>query len=187
MRGDLHDLRLLKMAQWQEEAHEGFLVGMTDRYVRDPEVRGKVLALAGPVARHHRRLAEEAGRIAGRLTEEEQAGLARAALLDVRDVEQERREFYLRHADDLRDPALARLFRDLARAEGRHVQVAEEALAMVAARPAGPGTGEDFAPHFQLLQAEAMPLREGVSDFGARHHPPPRRERARGVGKSGHP
>lgn len=171
---DLHDLRLLKLAEMYEEAYEGFVLGVAERMVEDPAIRQKLLALVSPTDRHHERILEQMQRLQARLTPEAQAGMLRAALLDVCDVERSARDFYLKQADQVHDGNVAKLFRQLAREEEGHLRVAEEALRLAQQRHLRAAPDERVSDMFRLLGADdGTPLREGVSDFGHRHHPNP--------------
>lgn len=174
MRDELHDVRLLKLAEMYEEAYERFVLHMADHVVRDPDLRTRLRALAAPGDRHHDRIAEHLRRLNARLGPEDQAAVERAALLDVVEVEEAARRFYLEHVDEAHDPEVARLFRELAGEEAEHARLAREALAALERRDGG--AAPRWARRLRLAgdggEEEDLPLREGVSDFGARLVPP---------------
>lgn len=177
MKAQLNDIRLLKLAEMYEAAYEQFILEMATRYIEDPALRERLLQAASPEDRHAERIAAELERLNAAVGPQDRADIARAALLDVRDVERAARDFYLRHADEVHDRGVARLFRDLAREEDRHLQLAEELVRAVehrsALRGARPGTVD---PLRLLRAADAMMLPEGVGDLGrqgpSRRQPP---------------
>jgi rubrerythrin len=175
MRPELEDIRLLKLAEMYEEAYERFVVELATHFLRDPALRERILQVASPEDQHHERIVAQLDRLNGALAEEDRAGMVRAALLDVRDVERAARDFYLAHVDRVHDPEVARLFRQLAAEEGRHLRIAEETL-RIAERAAPRPTPDELraAAALRMLDAdEPGVLREGVSDFGAHHRHAP--------------
>lgn len=175
MKGDLHDLRLLKLAEMYEQAYEAFVVGVAERVVEDPEVKEKLLALVSPTDRHHERIVEQTRRLQRRLGPDEQAGVLRAALLDVCEVERSARDFYLRQADNCQDGEVAGLFRQLAREEEGHMRIAEQTLELATKKGLRAPTEEELVDMFRVLGDGAPLLREGVTDFGHRlRHDQPR-------------
>lgn len=128
MDATLSDIRILKLAEMYERAYEAFVLEMARTYVHDPEARAKLDALAGPSDKHGERIAAEILRLNASLGPVDQAAVERAALRDVLEVERAARAFYLRFVEEVHDPAVAELFRALAREEGGHVRIAEEAI-----------------------------------------------------------
>jgi rubrerythrin len=165
MRGELNDLRLLKLAEMYEEAYERFVLEVAGRIVQDEEVRRPLMTLVAPTDQHHERIVAQIERLNARVGPEGQRSVERAAILDVCEVERAAHDFYVRVADQVHDPEVARLFRALAREEAGHMRIAAGALALAERKAAGaPST---FADAFRLL-GEAMPLREGAIDYGSR-------------------
>jgi rubrerythrin len=173
-RPEVNDLRVLKLAELYEEAYERFVVEVATRVVEDPEVQGLLRRLVAPEDRHHERIAAQIERLRGSLAREDRDGIARAALLDVVDVERSARDFYLRQADYVHDPEVGSLFRALAREEAAHHGIALQALELATRKHVA--GAPDLSRAFRLLgePGEGLPLREGVSDFCV-HHEPPRR------------
>jgi rubrerythrin len=166
---ELNDLRLLKLAEMYEAAYERFVLEVAGRMIEDEDVRALVMTLASPQDRHHERIVEQVERLNAALGPEDRSGILHAALLDVAEVERAARDFYLRRVDEVHDPGVAGLFRQLAHEEAQHARIAQKALDLAAAHKAGSPAGASVNS-FRLLPApdEEMLLREGVSDFGAR-------------------
>lgn len=140
--------------------------------VEDPEVKAKLMLLVSPTDRHHERIVAQMQRLQAAMTPAEQAGLLRAALLDVCDVERSARDFYLRQADQVHDGEVAKLFRQLAREEEGHMRIADEALKLAHRRHAHAPDDQQLTDVLRLLgDGNSVPLREGVTDFGRHRHP----------------
>lgn len=157
-----------------EEAYEGFVLGVAERMVEDPEVKAKLMLLVSPTDRHHERIVAQMQRLQAAMTPAEQAGLLRAALLDVCDVERSARDFYLRQADQVHDGEVAKLFRQLAREEEGHMRIADEALKLAHRNHAQAPEDQQLTDMFRLLgdgDGNGALLREGVTDFGRHRHP----------------
>lgn len=125
----LTDIRILKLAELYERAYERFILELTERYVKDPGVRGEVERLVSETDEHGARIAT----LLRELSSEATHGsfeVERAAILDILAVERAARDFYVKHLEDVHDPRVAALFRDLAREETHHVGIAEGALAL---------------------------------------------------------
>ena len=134
MRPELNDLRVLKLAEMYEMAFERFVFEVAERIVQDEEVRAALRRLVSPEDRHHERLVEHMVRLNAALTPADQAAVEIAALEDVLEVEAAARDFYRRQADQLHDPRVVKLFRELAAEEERHVRLAREALRLAESR-----------------------------------------------------
>jgi hypothetical protein len=127
-REQLHDLRLLYLAHEVEHAFEG-LEKALERHLPAGRVRELLEPLfkGGP---GHSRLETELDRL-NRAVESRRADVEpEQLLLALADCERMAQDFYARHAAALSDPALAELFRGLAKEEGRHLRAVEEALAL---------------------------------------------------------
>lgn len=130
MHDKLEDLRLLNVAHQIEESFEGLERELEGR-IQTRAVRQALRPLfeGGP---GHKRLEEELARLRGEGSQDE-ARLSERDLVDaIRACEAMARDFYLRRLDDLSDPRLVELFRELAAEEGRHEQAAKDALRLVA-------------------------------------------------------
>lgn len=137
MRDDLEDLRILRLAQLYERAYEDFVQEIASR-LADEDTRRRIEPLAPAQDDHAKRLQRHADRLRARLREEDREGLLDGALLDVVEVERAARAFYLQNADRVHDPAIARLFHDLAKEDLLHVRIAEDALDAHRRRLGGP-------------------------------------------------
>ncbi|HLE97255.1 MAG TPA: ferritin family protein [Candidatus Thermoplasmatota archaeon] len=126
MRPELNDIRLLKLAEFYETAYERFVVELATYVVRDDETRRRLAKLLE--GDHHERIVRELERLNARMREDDAAGVLRAAILDVVEVESAARDFYRDNAERVHDGVVARLFRELAREEEGHVRIAEAAL-----------------------------------------------------------
>lgn len=129
VKGRLTDLQWLYLAHHLEETFEG-LEKAYERHLLDPTVRTMLepLFAGGP---GHRQLEGALARLNEAL-ERDRASLTQRELLGaIAHCERLARDFYQRRADDLSDPALAELFRSLARDEERHLKAAEAALALL--------------------------------------------------------
>lgn len=166
MRTELNDIRLLKLAEMYEAAYEHFIVELAERVVKDDEIRRGVMKLVAPTDMHGERIAAQLVRLNESVSEEDHEGILHAALLDVRDVERAARDFYLGHADQVHDPEVAKLFRNLAHEEGEHLRIAEGLLQLHQRKTGRAFAPDEFAGFRLLTSADAPPLREGVSDFG---------------------
>ena len=172
MKPDVHDLRILRLAQLYEEAYETFVREVARELVTDEALRRRLERLAPPDDEHGARIAELLGRIRDRLGPDDALAAERAAIQDVLDVERAAREFYLRHVDDLHDPEAVALFRDLAREESEHVRVAEQVLDAHDARMRRAGFEPRLRRIHDVLDMADPPLREGAGDLGrARRRP----------------
>lgn len=161
----LNDIRILKLAEMYERAYEGFVLEMAERYVWDPDIRGRVARLVAPADRHAERIAAELGRLSALADDADRAAFERAALRDVVEVERSARSFYLRYMDDLEDEGARKLFRELAKEESAHVRIAEDALALdERRRQASP----DAETERMLRLMEETPIWEGTSDISSR-------------------
>ena len=164
MRPELNDVRLLKLAEMYETAFETFVVEMATKMVADPEVRRHLMGLVAPEDAHPERVRKEARRLSAGFGPADRAGLAYAAVLDIRDVERAARQFYVTHADEVHDPHVARLFRALAAEEDRHVRMADEALRML--ERGGVEPEAETVERLRLARDDAIDLFEGVGDIG---------------------
>lgn len=113
MKDVVGDLRVLRLARMYEEAFAAFVESIAGAPARDD---------------HGARLAASEARLRTLLEPEDIVELARSELLDVVEVERAARAIYLRFADEVHDPALARLFRELAAHEVEHVRRAQAAV-----------------------------------------------------------
>jgi hypothetical protein len=124
----LHDLRLLYLAHEVEHVFEG-LEKALHRHLPTGHVREALEPLfqGGP---DHGRLERELDRL-NRLVESQRSEVEPLELLQaLADCERMAQDFYTRHAKDLSDPALADLFRGLAKEEAGHLRAVEQALAL---------------------------------------------------------
>ncbi len=144
MNPDLSDIRILKLAQMYERAYEAFVREVATEFVGDDAIKAKLGELSGPLDNHRDRIAAHLDRLNRKMGPVDPHVVERAALRDVLDVERAARAFYLRFVEEIHDPHVARLFRDVAREEAMHVRIVEDALALndkKLARPhVGPGT-----------------------------------------------
>ncbi|HEV8359961.1 MAG TPA: hypothetical protein VGR28_05825 [Candidatus Thermoplasmatota archaeon] len=170
MRPELNDIRLLKLAEMYESAYERFILELAARVVDDPQLRAGLGKLTDPNDRHGERIVAELERLNAKLGPADKPGVVRAALLDVADVERSARDFYARNADRVHDGRVAKLFRELAQEEGRHLHIAEDLLRIAARGVVGAGADLAGMEALRLLtDPDAMLLREGVTDFGTHH------------------
>lgn len=159
----LSDIRILKLAEMYERTYEAFVLEMAAKYVQDAKVKESLAKLAGPSDKHGERISAHLERLNGSLGEVDRASLERAALQDILEVERSARAFYLRFVEEVRDPEVAELFRELAREEGGHIRIAEGALALN-----GRKTGRskpDTEAERRLRMLDDAPSWEGTSDF----------------------
>lgn len=127
MKPALEDLRILLLAQMYERAYESFAESVAAR-MTEPGVRDLLRALAPRTDDHSQRLRALIERTISTLGPADRRAAERAALLAVVEAESDACDFYLQHVDRVHDPAVARLFRELAREETQHVGLAEAAL-----------------------------------------------------------
>lgn len=164
MRALLNDIRLLKLAELYERAYEQFVLELAENASDDPEVLERLKLLVSPDDRHGERISEQLERLNREVTLAERADVVRAAIMDVCDVERSAREFYVRHIDDLRDPQVAKLFRELAAEEARHARIATDALRVLDRRHGGRAVE---ALRIVREPADEIPMWEDVLDPGA--------------------
>lgn len=129
VRSKLEDLRLLNVAHHLEEAFEG-LERELESHIRSKPVKDALRPLFAGGPGHHK-LEEALQRIQDEVRAEEKRLTERDLIDAIRACEAMAREFYLRRLDDLSDPRLVELFRELAAEEGRHEEAAKAALALV--------------------------------------------------------
>lgn len=141
MKPALNDLRLLKLAEMYELSYERFLIEIAQRVVKDDDARAELMKLVDPKEDHHAQIVAELDRLNSQLSPEDQASVEIAALQDVLEVETAARDFYIQRVDQLHDPRLVSLFKNLARAEDDHVRVARHALALAEQKAGRAGTG----------------------------------------------
>lgn len=162
MKGDLHDLRILKLAEMYEIAYERFVLDMAFHVVDDERVRTLIDRLAPEGDQHAHDIQQMIAKINARLGPEDRAQLEYAALLDILEVESAAFRFYSASADRVHDPAVSNLLRELAREERAHVALVEEALRVAqggAYRISERTTGASAPP------LAPLPLREGGTDL----------------------
>lgn len=159
----LSDIRILKLAEMYEHAYEAFVLAMAVEHVHDPAIRKKLQAIAGPKDRHGERIADEIKRLNAKLGPTDQVSIERAALQDVLEVERAARAFYLRFVEEIHDPKIAELFRELASEEARHIRIAEDALAMNDRKAGRPHLGNATERMLRLI--EDAPSWEGTVDL----------------------
>lgn len=159
----LSDIRILKLAEMYERAYEAFVIEMAQNYVTDLEIRQKLRKLVDPNDGHGERIAAALVRLNARVAPVDRASLERAALRDVLEVERSARAFYLRYVEEIHDTEAAQLFRQLAREEGEHVRIAEDALAISDRKHARPHLGAGAERALRLL--DDSPSWEGTSDL----------------------
>lgn len=169
MKDILGDIRILKLAEMYERAYEGFVLEMATRYVRDPQIKKRLEALVSTTDGHGERIAAELARLSALVGEDERESVERAALLDVLEVERSARGFYLRFVEEVHDPLVADLFRDLAREEGAHVRIAEDALAQNDKRSGRPRLSAETQRMLRMLAEGVDPL---GADWGTTKDPP---------------
>ena len=166
MKPILNDIRMLKLAEFYEEAYEAFIVEIATKVIDDPEIRTRLMALVSPEDAHAERIVENLERLNAAVAPEDHTDLLRAALLDVRDVEQSARDFYIAAVDRVHDPKVAALFRELANEERGHVRIAEDAIRILERKAHLSGNAEHTTIDDLRLIGEGLPdLREGVSDL----------------------
>lgn len=136
MRREVNDLRILKLAEMYEISYERFVAEVARRIVRDEEVREKLMQFLPDGEDHHARIVQHMTRLNAKLAPEDHAAVEIGALEDVLEVELAARKFYAEHADQLHDPQIVQLFRELASAEEKHVRLARQVLDL-ALRKAG--------------------------------------------------
>ncbi|MGQ0536627.1 MAG: hypothetical protein ACT4PT_11205 [Methanobacteriota archaeon] len=179
MKPVVNDIRLLKLAELYERAYEEFVLGIATDIVEDADVRARLLRLTSPQDRHGERIVAHLTSLNARVTEADRPAVLRAALLDVCDVERAARDFYLSHVDSVHEPAVARLFRELAAEEARHLRIAEETLALVDRRAGRiPQREDEGSETTRLFRDSVSPLWEGTSDYGGRKETRPARKGA---------
>jgi rubrerythrin len=122
------DLRHLKLAELYELAFERFVRDLALRTVRDPNVRAQIMRLVPDDDPHAGRIQAEIRRLNASVREEDMAQVERAALLDIVDVERSARQVYLDLVDKAHDPAIVKLFKELAHEEAEHTRIAERIL-----------------------------------------------------------
>ncbi|MHB8605863.1 MAG: ferritin family protein [Thermoplasmatota archaeon] len=166
MKREINDLRILKLAEMYEIAYERFVLDVALGIVPEGRVRSRLLTLAGPSDGHHERIVNEMKRLNAGLTAAEQAEIVAAAVLDVVEVERAAHDFYSRFAEQLHDPEIARLFRDLANEESGHVAIAERALGELAER-----SDVQRALHVSFLPPPTLPSSEGASHLHGKRRP----------------
>lgn len=149
-----------------ELAYERFIVEVATRIVDDEEIRRRLFSLVDPSDDHGARIAAELERLNASLFDEDRPGVVRAALQDVGEVERAARDFYLRSADQVHDPRVAKLFRELAQTEAKHAAIADEALRLADRKAGWRADAGDAAEALRMLGTDLMPLREGAGDFG---------------------
>lgn len=154
---------MLKLAEFYERSCEAFVRDLARRDVHDPEVLAEVRKLAAKPERHEARVAALLARKRAELNPAQREALERAALLDILEVERTAREFYMRSFERVQDPEVGHLFRDLARAESRHLELAEHALALAEMRH-GPPEPRGPKGALRSLEEETTPLWEGTSE-----------------------
>lgn len=138
----LHDIRLLKLAEMYERSYERFVLEMAAQFPEDDDVQEHLRQLVGGEDDHGARITTELSRLNAEAGDLDPVLIQRAALMDVVEVERTAREFYIKNADRAHDPAVASLFREMAREESQHIRLAEDALALVMRRPAKPAAPE---------------------------------------------
>lgn len=178
------DLRLLKLAELYEDAYERFVRDIALETIEDPAMRARLLHLAPPEDDHAKRIHAERERVESSLGPEDKPAIVLGALIDIVEVERAARNFYLASFRETYDPRIAHLFRQLAREEEKHTEIAQRILrdAEAALRPAEGAQPED------LTIIETPPLWEGVIDFGAERGRPLFHERPPMVtGRRGEP
>lgn len=121
------DLRILRLAKLYEDAYHAFIRDAL-REQADPGTREKLAALLPPQNKHVDELERQEARLRSQLRDADAPQLAAGVLADIVDVERATREFYFQNADRIHDPALAQLFRELARDGTRQGEIAEAAL-----------------------------------------------------------
>ncbi len=133
MHEKLKDLRLLYLAHQLEESFEGLERAFERRLPPGP-IRESLRPLfaGGP---GHARLASALASLDA-FVKEREATLSTVDLLEaLLDCELMAQAFYAGRTDDLSDPALQELFRQLADEEGRHVQAVRNAMAIAKVAP----------------------------------------------------
>lgn len=128
MKPEVNDLRLLKLAEMYALARERFVAEIEAHVVDDPDVRAVLQRLIASHGGQRARLASEILQLNAGIHPEAHAEVVRAALLDIREAEEDAREFYRAHADRLREVPLAHLFQALAQEAARDARLAEDAL-----------------------------------------------------------
>lgn len=162
MNPDVQDLRILRLALLYEEAYEPFVRRVAQDLVSDPAVRRRLERLAPPGEAHAGRVRDLLEEVSARLKPGDALAAGRAALQDVVEVERAAREFYLRHLEELHDPSVVALFREMVREEGEHVREAERALEAHDARVRRAGLGPRLRRIHDALDAPGVPLRGGA-------------------------
>ncbi len=163
----LNDLRILKLAQMHEQAFSRFVGEVATPQIQDESLRDHLAHIAPPTDRTHARLAAEAERLSSSVGANHHANRERALLLDILELAEAEREFYVRHMDELHDPRAVRLFRELVHVQEERVQQARRLLRAADARSSERkrrvGAESTLG---SLLSEDDVPLREGVSDYG---------------------
>ena len=151
MRPDIHDLRLLKMAAFYEQAHERFALDVARRVTQDAQIQRGLERLARSSDAQRHAVADLMQERATTLTPQDHQELVVAALLAVRDMSRNAHDLYWRLLDEAHDEAVATLFRSLRRETERHLRLADE-LVYRAQRTRADGHGRDTDPHAEGLQ-----------------------------------
>lgn len=126
MRAPLQDLRFLHMAKDLEEMFEG-LERAFERHIPPGAVRNALdpIFRDGPF---HARLKEAYGQLNAKVAAASADVTPEHLLEAILACERSAQKFYLDNAPRLSDPALAQVFLGLAKEEGMHIRVVEEAL-----------------------------------------------------------
>ncbi|MHB8587048.1 MAG: hypothetical protein ACYDDF_14560 [Thermoplasmatota archaeon] len=156
---DVDDLRILRLAAMYEHAFEHFVQDFAAKQV-DPVLRAQLETLAPEIDQHEARIEAAIGGILHRLPGDARDAVVRGGLLDVLEVEQAAKDFYVRRLDRLHDPDIVDLFRSLAREEAKHVKIAEDALRHFDSAHRKAALSEES----RLFVPNDMPLWEGVSE-----------------------
>lgn len=123
----LKDLQYLHLACQIEAAFERLERGFAKRL--PPHLRQQLEPLFQEGPNHHR-LAQAFADLNHELAEHERDVTLRELLTAIRDCERVARDFYRSNAKNLSDPKLVRIFEGLAAEEGKHLDAAEQALAL---------------------------------------------------------
>lgn len=164
---NLDDLRFLRLAAMYERAYEGFVHESSKNHLSERN-RLRLAPLEPERDDHEGRIRALIDALNARIPPEKRDAVERAVLMDIVEVERAAREFYLDHLDRAHDPAVVALFQSLAREEGRHVRIAEDALDAVNASSRREVNAND-AEDFRMLVASDPPLWEGTTDLDRKH------------------